>query len=54
MAEVTAQTTIEAPFALPNGTQLRNRMVKAALSEQLGTSRTPRVASWSASNARVE
>lgn len=37
MAEVTAQTTIEAPFALPNGSQLRNRMVKAALSEQLGT-----------------
>lgn len=37
MAEVTAQTTIEAPFALPNGTQLRNRLVKAALSEQLGS-----------------
>ncbi|MFT4035470.1 MAG: NADH:flavin oxidoreductase/NADH oxidase family protein [Patulibacter sp.] len=39
MAEQTAPATIDAPFALPNGTVLRNRLVKAALSEQLGTLR---------------
>jgi 2,4-dienoyl-CoA reductase-like NADH-dependent reductase (Old Yellow Enzyme family) len=39
MPEATTHATIEAPFALPNGTVLDNRLVKAALSEQLGTLR---------------
>jgi 2,4-dienoyl-CoA reductase-like NADH-dependent reductase (Old Yellow Enzyme family) len=39
MAEATIHATIEAPFPLPNGTMLRNRLVKAALSEQLGSLR---------------
>jgi 2,4-dienoyl-CoA reductase-like NADH-dependent reductase (Old Yellow Enzyme family) len=39
MAEATTHATIEAPFALPNGTTLNNRLVKAALSEQLGSLR---------------
>ncbi len=39
MAEATTQATIQAPFTLPNGTVLGNRLVKAALSEQLGSLR---------------
>lgn len=39
MAEATTHATIEAPFTLPNGTVLSNRLVKAALSEQLGSLR---------------
>ncbi len=36
MTQTTASATIDQPFALPNGTELKNRLVKAALSEQLG------------------
>lgn len=39
MAGTTTHATIEAPFTLPNGTVLGNRLVKAALSEQLGSLR---------------
>ncbi len=37
MPETTTDVAIDRPFTLPNGTVLPNRLVKAALSEQLGT-----------------
>jgi 2,4-dienoyl-CoA reductase-like NADH-dependent reductase (Old Yellow Enzyme family) len=37
MSETTTTATIDQPFPLPNGTVLGNRLVKSALSEQLGT-----------------
>ncbi|MEH3052730.1 MAG: NADH:flavin oxidoreductase/NADH oxidase family protein [Patulibacter minatonensis] len=39
MADATVHATIDAPFTLPNGTVLGNRLVKAALSEQLASLR---------------
>ena len=37
MPETTTDAAIDCPFTLPNGTVLPNRLVKAALSEQLGS-----------------
>ncbi len=37
MTETQATASIETPFTLPGGLTLRNRLAKAALSEQLGT-----------------
>ncbi|MDQ8046405.1 MAG: NADH:flavin oxidoreductase/NADH oxidase family protein [Patulibacter sp.] len=39
MSDATTTAAIDQPFTLPNGTVLGNRLVKAALSEQLGTLR---------------
>jgi 2,4-dienoyl-CoA reductase-like NADH-dependent reductase (Old Yellow Enzyme family) len=39
MQQAPTQTTIDTPFTLPNGSVLKNRLAKAALSEQLGTLR---------------
>ncbi|MBJ7470033.1 MAG: NADH:flavin oxidoreductase/NADH oxidase family protein [Solirubrobacteraceae bacterium] len=36
MTKTTAPASIDQPFTLPNGTVLKNRLAKAALSEQLG------------------
>lgn len=47
MPQPTTTPTLDSSFALPNGTVLGNRLVKAALSEQLGTLRgapTPQLA----------
>ena len=37
MTQTTSSCSIDQPFTLPNGTELKNRLAKAALSEQLGS-----------------